>query len=126
MSNKRVIIAFVLAPLMTPLVLTIFDYAEGYVSSFGVYALFAYLAIIVLGLPAFLAYRALRWTNPFLFVFGGALIGYVVSLFIFEGYRVKEHLWCALAASLSALMFRIIVYGLSFKGTKTLSMERET
>jgi hypothetical protein len=126
MINRRTITAFLVAPLITPLVLTVFDYTEGYAPSFVAYALFAYLAVIILGLPAFLVYRALRWTNPFLFVFGGALIGYVVSLFIFEGYRVKEHLWCALAAALSALVFRIIVYGISFKGTKTVSMESET
>ena len=58
---------------------------------------------------------------------GGGLIGYfLVSMFIFEGYRVKEHLWCAVAGSLSALVFRIIMYGLPFKGTKTLSVESET
>jgi len=121
--TKRLIVAFIVSPLMTPLVLSVLDYTEGYVSSFGVYALFAYLAVLLFGLPAFLIYRALRLTNPILFVLGGGLIGYLVSMFIFEGYRVKEHLWCAVAASLSALVFRIIVYGLPFKGTKTLSAE---
>jgi hypothetical protein len=124
--TKRVIVAFIVSPLMTPLVLSVFDYTEGYYSSFGVYALFAYLAVLLFGLPAFLIYRALGWTNSSLFVLGGGLIGYLVSMFIFEGYRVKEHLWCSVAGSLSALVFRTIVYGLPFKRTKTLSVEGET
>ena len=111
---------------MTPLVLSVLDYTEGYVSSFAVYALFAYLAVLLFEFPAFLIYRALRWTNPLLFILGGGLIGYFVSMFIFEGYRVKEHLWCAVAGSLSALVFRVIVYGMPFKRTKTLSVEGET
>ncbi len=102
--TKRLIIAFTVSPLVTPLVLSVFDYTEGYYSSFGVYALFAYLAVLLFGLPAFLIYRALRWTNSVLFVLGGGLIGYLVSMFIFEGYRVKEHLWCAVAGSLGACL----------------------
>ena len=124
--TRRQIIAFIVSPLMTPLVLSVLDYTEGYVSSFAVYALFAYLAVLLFEFPAFLIYRALRWTNPLLFILGGGLIGYFVSMFIFEGYRVKEHLWCAVAGSLSALVFRVIVYGMPFKRTKTLSVEGET
>jgi hypothetical protein len=111
---------------MTPLVLTIFDYAKGYAFSLIAYGVFAYLAAIIFGVPAFFIYRALKWTNIFLFVLGGALIGLIFSLPVFDEYAVDGRVWGAVAGALSALMFRIIVYGLNFKGTKRTNIKGET
>ena len=75
---------------------------------------FAYLATALFGIPAYIVFRALRWTRLFSFLVGGACIGLVASLFIM-GFpfddsldRLGERAWCALAGALSALMFRII------------------
>ena len=111
---------------MTPLVLTVFDYAKGYAFSFVAYGVFAYFAAIIFGVPAFFIYRALKWTNIFLFILGGASIGFIMSVPFFGQYRVEGYIWCAFAGALSALVFRIILYGLNFKATKGITIEGET
>ena len=117
MSVRRVIVAFLVAPLTTPLALTVFNYARGYASLVLGYATFAYLAAIVLGVPAFLVYRALKWTNIFLFVLGGALIGIIVSLPIYWDER-GEYLWCGVAGATSAFVFYVILYGFTVNGQR--------
>jgi len=123
MNRGRIIIAFLVAPLVTPVVLELFARLEGSSTFPFITGVVAYLATIVFGVPAFFIYRALKWTNVFLFVLGGAIIGFVVTLFVFESYTVEYFLqflqvrvWCVLAGALSALMFRLILFRLSFNG----------
>jgi hypothetical protein len=125
MILRRVIVAFLVAPLMTPLVLTVSNYVRGYGTLFLGYGIFAYFAATIFGVPAFLIYRALKWTNIFLFALGGALIGIIVSLPIYWEER-GEYVWCALAGAVSALVFRIIVYGFNLNGIGHLKIEGET
>jgi hypothetical protein len=133
MSRGRIIIAFLIAPLMTPLVFTIFEYLNENSPLFLAYGIVAYLAVIILGIPAFFFYRELKWTNVFLFILGGAVIGFIVSLFLFESYPLEyflqfleERIWCVVAGALSALVFRLILFGLKFDETKRGSIEGET
>jgi hypothetical protein len=66
-------------------------------------------------------------------VLGGAVIAFIFSFFIFEGYpgnifwiRLDDWLWCVLAGALSALVFRIILFNLKFNGWKRVPSESET
>src|ERR1700682_2432362 len=88
----RIIAAFLIAPLATPLTFIVL----GFIRTGGFNAdeiriiviligLYAYLAVVVLGIPAFFIFRAMHWKNPVLFAIGGLLIGFVVSL-IFDGW----------------------------------------
>ena len=125
MNPRRIFIAFLIAPLVTPVVLETFARLEGSPTFPFATWVVAYLAAIVFGVPAFFIYRALKWTNVFLFVLGGAIIGFVVTLFVFESYTVEYFLqflqvrvWCVVAGALSALVFRLILFRLSFNGTR--------
>ena len=123
MRHLRVVLAFLVAPLMTPVVFMAFDLFEGRLVLlnqvpfyFMTYGVFAYLATAVFGTGAFFLFRLFKWNNVILFVAGGAMIGLVVSLFIMEGgsmssfaRRIEERLVCALAGGLSALVFRMVL-----------------
>lgn len=115
MNRGRIILAFLIAPLTTPLVFmlaTLLDGTFNY-SVFLPVGLFAYLATAIFGIPAYLLFRVLQWTNIFLFVLGGAVIGFIFSHFIFESYRFYERFLCVLAAGFSALVFRLILSDLN-------------
>jgi len=130
MTRSRTIIAFLVAPLMTPIVIMAYDLSRHVLidvqqvpSYFWIYGVFAYLATIIFGIPALLFFRWLRWTNVFLFVAGGALIGLLVSMFVMESYtveyflqRIGERTLCMVAGGLSALMFRFILLGRARNG----------
>jgi hypothetical protein len=120
MNPARVIIAFGVAPLMTPIVLLGVARGDGPPFSlkrdlalFVFVAGFAYVATALFGVPAFFLFRTKRWTNVFLYVFVGGLIGLAVSVVINQ--RVSFSFWdqefrlrCMLAAALSALVFRML------------------
>src|SRR3982750_2324390 len=113
MRHGRIILAFLIAPLMTPVVFIVaalvqgnFHMPEQILSYSQLYGLFAYLATAIFGIPAFFIYRALKWSNVFLFIMGGAVIGFIVSLFILESYpleyflqQLEGHLLCTLAGA---------------------------
>jgi hypothetical protein len=120
----RIVAAFLIAPLATPLMFIIL----GLIRTGGINAdevrivviiigMYAYLAVIVLGVPAFFIFRALHWKSPVLFAIGGMIIGFVVSL-IFDGWisayypqhDMVNRLWTyVLPTTLSALVFRGIL-----------------
>ena len=140
MKLGRIIVAFLVAPLMTPIVFIIaalvngvFDMPEQIPGYFLLYGSFAYLAATIFGIPAYFLYRALDWTNILLFIVGGAIIGFMFSFFIIEGYpayifwlRLGDRLWCVLAGGLSALVFRMILSGLNFGERKRVPIGGET
>jgi hypothetical protein len=78
MNHMRVILAFLIAPLMTPVSFMTFDLVRGrllslsetssYFVTFGPYA---YVATAVFGIPTFFLFRTVRWTNAILFVTAG-------------------------------------------------------
>ncbi|MBA2706095.1 MAG: hypothetical protein H0U60_19855 [Blastocatellia bacterium] len=132
--------AFLVSPLVTPVVfiaeaalargVPLSEQVPGY---FLLYGSFAYLATAALGIPAYFLFRALKWSNILLFVLGGAAIGFIFSFFIFEGYpanifwiRLGDRLWCVLAGALSALAFRMFLFGLNFNHEQRVPMENET
>jgi hypothetical protein len=122
-NGKKIFLAFLTAPLMTPFMFMVVGFMDGNLSLpsdipryLVPYGVFAYLATILFGVPAFFLFRALRWSHTLLFVLGGAVIGFIVSFFILESYSAEVfwntlggRLWCALAGALSALVFRLIL-----------------
>ena len=120
MSPARIIAAFLVAPLMTPLVLLGADQLQGapfnlreQLSAFVFVAGFAYAATIVFGIPVFFLFRVTHWTSVLLYVLVGGLVGLLVSVILNErpsldvldlGFRGR----CVLAGALSSLVFRMI------------------
>ena len=118
---------------MTPLFFTVLSYAQDNVSLFTLWAVFAYGATVLFGIPAYFLYRALNLSHVVLFVLGGAVIGFIVSLFILESIPLAYFIqslggrsWFALAGALSALAFRMILFGLRFNGRSRISAHGET
>src|SRR5262249_33524848 len=96
MTRARTIAAFLIAPLMTPVVFMAYDFSRHVLLDFQqvpfyflTYGVFAYGATLIFGIPALLLYRWLDWTNVVLFVVGGVLIGLLVSMFVMESYTVQ-------------------------------------
>lgn len=77
MNPSRVIVAFLIAPHMTPLVLLWADRLGGERFSLGAFSIFAfvagfaYAATAIFGVLAFFLFRAKRWSNIFLYVAAG-------------------------------------------------------
>ena len=127
-STKRTILAFLIAPLMTPLFFGAYHllyalFGPEYPIGFGfhpwIYAfigVYAYLVTVVFGVPAFFIFRASGWTNVFSFVGVGAFIGFVVSLMtVYNGASLMESVFFTLAGALSAFVFRVILFGMTSK-----------
>lgn len=118
---KRLITAFLAAPLITPLVLIFAEILDGalnlhqnYFGSFLFYGIYAYLAATIFGIPAYLLYRKMRWSNFMLFVVGGGMIGWIFPNLIigpinFVSLLSPESALFASAGAISALVFRLIL-----------------
>jgi hypothetical protein len=104
------------APLVTPVVILLGASRAARIPPQNVPALFllvtefAYLAAFMFGIPAFFAYRKLRWSHPLLYLLGGGVIGFLVSVILdwaFSSSTVGLK-YRVLAGALSALVFRLI------------------
>lgn len=109
-STRRVVLGFLLAPLVTPL--TFLEARWGTVPAPLLIwvGYFAYGAAVIFGGPAFLLCRMLRLKNPLWFLTGGGLIGWIVFLLlgaVLPGL-MRYPVGFVIAASLSALTFRLI------------------
>jgi hypothetical protein len=105
---------------MTPLVLLVADQLHGaqfnlaeQLSAFIFIGGFAYGATLLFGVPAFFLFRARCWSNVFLYVFVGGLIGLLVSVILNYPISSAElgleyRGWCAAGGALSALVFRML------------------
>ena len=120
MSLRRIILAYVLAPLVTPLGYLALAVVGGEFRSWadvppllGYIGLFAYSAAILLGVPLLLFYRRLHWTNWMPFTLGGAAIGFAVGLFV--GNTVKAGPVCSTLGAMSALAFWLIAYRMPYR-----------
>jgi hypothetical protein len=137
MSHARVIAAFLIAPLMTPLVFLAADLSHGMLLNlaelpayFFVVGGFAYGATALFGIPAFLLFRAKRWNNVLLYGLVGSLIGLLVSVIMnypvyFSGLSFEYRGWHGVAGALSALMFRMLS-GLRFDRASRVPVHGET
>lgn len=118
-SRRRVLLAFSIAPLATPLVLwlgeLVLDYPGRVPSGLGgslfvnlVFALpVAYLAELIFGFPAWKAFVRFDVSSLFAFAVCGAAIG-VVPVAFFSDPKLRAAVLCALAGAISALLFRAV------------------
>jgi len=123
-NKTRLVLAFAVAPLVVPIVFSlsalIAGHRQDYLTTlivFSVYGLpVAFLLELLLGVPAWLAFRFYRVQSLLAFAAGGAVIGLMVDLIgkVWSG-TLKE--WDAvndplfvLAAVGSATLFRLIVF----------------
>src|SRR5689334_16250255 len=125
MGKKKIVLAFVISPLATPLVFLVaiacrvgVGPSPAYIPfSFLIYTPFAYIAMALLGLPAFFLYCSKGWSNPVLYVLGGMAIG-LLCAWVILGYGVSwqvdsvDYLWCVMAGGVSAIVFWLIIYKL--------------
>jgi hypothetical protein len=123
MSIKRILLAFVLAPLATPLVFVVawivfgtlpFDELQPLII---LISMFAYPAALLFGVPVVLVTRRLRYSSKVVFIATGAAVGLLLAAITDLGFRWFEgfpfYLLCFIAGSLSGLAFAIIVFGKS-------------
>ena len=138
MARYRTIIAFLIAPLPIPVLLSLFLQADfsfiGFLEGVVFYSLFAlpqaYLSELVLGIPAWLVFRRYGIRAWSAFAAGGAVLGmsyyvaHYVARYVAAGamaYDFVRHpltrdlnpltLWLAMPAGLvSGILFRAIVF----------------
>jgi hypothetical protein len=139
MSWLRTIAAFVIAPLITPIVICLYLFSgqalsvRQVVGCFYLFGPFAYIAAIIFGLPIFVLFRWLNWTNVGLFFIFGTLIGLGVGMIMARHnpieYILARHLGelavCGISGGLSALAFRFIAFGFG-RVNYRVPMRRET
>ena len=137
MRIARIIAAFLIAPLMTPLVFLGVDHLQGQpfnlAELMGIFVIiggFSYAATVTFGVPAFFLFHAKRWNNIFLYMLAGCLIGTLVSVILshevsLDLQEMKFRGWCALSGALSAVVFRVLS-GLKFDYVSRVAASGET
>jgi hypothetical protein len=122
MMTRRLLIAFLVAPLFTPLVFTVTVFSRNARAAswkpvaviFLLYTPFAYLAEALFGIPVLLIYRFLNWRSFFAYGSGGAMIGLIAMLVVSKLLIVwsvapGDFVWCIVAGVISALAFRFLL-----------------
>jgi hypothetical protein len=126
-SGKNILLAFLVSPLLTPATFYftaaftadsrsgINDPVSLFPMVFGLYTPFAYLATLIIGLPAFLIYRKLGWERLVCYSTGGAAMGLLTALLLFNfaiswSVNSVDYVWCALAGAVSATFFWVALY----------------
>jgi hypothetical protein len=123
-DKRRTVLAFIVAPLVVPPVFAVPAlvpfHGRDYLTILIVMSIYglpvAYLFEILLGIPAWLLFRACRFESLLAFALGGAVIGLVVDG-IMKTASKTLHEWSladtlyVLAALGSALLFRVIALG---------------
>src|SRR5215204_4137333 len=110
--RKRVTAAFSISPLATPVVFFAFDAVRGetlseqIVTAFFLESFVACLAVSVLGVPAYLLYRSMRWTSVISFMVGGGANALLIAIFLLN--IIAPVTPSVLAGVLSALVFRLL------------------
>lgn len=118
---KRIIVAFLIVPLVPALLFGITMAIWGFTSSWGIdppithvliapiwsmYALpVAYAATLALGVPAFLLFRRLGWLSPSALTFGASIIGIAI------GAAVALLFDFTAAAALAGVVLAFGIYG---------------
>ena len=124
MTKRRIITAFLVAPLTTPLVFFLLfqasnplrDVADHFFLVTCVYLPFAYAAEFSLGILTWMIFLHYRISSLLAFAVGGAIIGLIVALILRSMTRINDpfmHSYaplCIVAASASAVVFRSIAF----------------
>ena len=119
MKQFRVWLAFVVAPLVTPVVFVVVEVLEGRVTNwqalFGyllVFSAFTYPSVAVFGVPSYLIFRKWRVTSVGAYALAGAVIGLLSAIawiIVFRFAMVPTFFAsCLVSSLLSVLLFRRI------------------
>jgi len=122
-NTKRLVLGLALAPLVPGLLMLALSLLGN--PSEGIWALklivmFAYPAMIVVGLPLHLLFQRMGWTNAWPYLIAGTLTGAVVAYFVFPTLRLAASgpatassiaiaAICAFFGAFTALTFWMIV-----------------
>ena len=130
MNSKTLVPAVIVSPLIMPAAWVVSAWFKGVALGeilSGVLLFFvpvSYLIGAVLGIPMLIVFRRFRLTSMFAYVFGGALIGLLVAYLFQEllsGQRqdtVAVFLICIVGSAISALVFRLIMFGWKYQEGK--------
>ena len=120
MNIKRILLAFVLSPLATPLFFAaVWGLAErlnfeAHWILLLLISAFAYGAALLFGVPLIVVTRRLKRSDPAIFIVTGAVAGLFVALIPGLGFGwfggFLFYLFCCLAGSLSGLAFWLIAF----------------
>jgi hypothetical protein len=120
MSLKRILLAFVLSPLATPLCFAVVWVLFGTLDFESMWKMllligaFAYATALLFGIPLVIATRRLKRRDKAIFIVVGALAGLSVATVIglgfgwFGGFRF--YLLCCIAGILSSFAFWLIAF----------------
>ena len=120
--NRRLIAAFLAAPLITSAVFAAAlssstTSLKSLVIILLLYAAVAFIAEAVLGLPAYFIYRRFHWQGFIAYGLGGTVIGLISILFVaiiyspFTRVTLGEFALCILAGAIAGLSFRFVAGG---------------
>ena len=123
MNERRVIAAFLVAPLIVPIVFSVSELLPFRVGDYlrtliamAIYVLpAAYLFEILLGIPAWIIFRVCRLRSVVAFAIGGAVIGLLVDVIMkmlsktLGKWNLDDMLYVCAALG-SALLFRVVVF----------------
>lgn len=105
-SMARLLAGFLLAPLGPGLLLmflAIFTHPGEGVWGLGLFALFYYPAMLVLGLPAHFLLVKIHWVNGWGYVLAGMVVGVIAAMAVFGGVALHNLSLAIIAALLGAL-----------------------
>lgn len=120
-DTKRLVLGLALAPLvpgLLMLVLSLLGNPDEGMWSLKLIAMFAYPAMIVVGLPLHLLFQWKGWTSAWPYLIAGTLTGEVVAYFVFPTLRgaasatassIAIAAICAFLGAITAAMFWLIV-----------------
>ncbi len=114
----RIILAYLLVPLMPPVVMLTCSGAwwrmslGDWLGILMLYALIGFLAMLVLGTPMLILYQRQRWTGWGAFAVGGGLCAAITSaVFLHQSRDAYQLLYFTVLGILAGLLFRTILFG---------------
>jgi ABC-type spermidine/putrescine transport system permease subunit II len=126
MNSARIGLAFLVSPLIAPIAaIATYSLNAGRIPPFRAafaallqYGGLAYLATVVLGIPAFFWLRSSRWRGKLVASLCGAAMGFIIAIILFglvPGWTVRDlvvgYSAYALVGAICALTFWLVSYG---------------
>jgi hypothetical protein len=115
----RLALAYVIVPLTAPILLVLlmirgtrymlfFDW----VGIFLLYAIFSFVAMVVLGIPLLVLYSRFHWSGFFAFIVGGAVCAATTYALVVRGQMQRDQLVLfTLFGIVEGLAFRLFLFG---------------
>ena len=105
----RLLISYLLVPLVPPVLMLPPQDVWGII---GLYWLFGFAAMVVLGTPLLLLFLRLRWIGFFPFLTAGGLCAAVTAGVVNRGHDRGSVIFFGLLGVVSGVVFRILLFGI--------------